>query len=211
MIYDCSMPLRSRMPVYRGNPPFRRILTHELRRGHIVNESRLELGAHCGTHVDAPWHFEKDGRTAGEIPLGNLLGPARVLHFPDLDAVDVEDLEKRPWKGVRRVLLRTRNSEHWKRGGGFDPRYAYLTPAGAKFLVSKKVRLVGTDGLGIERYGGPEYGTHHTLLRRGVTVLEGLCLAGVPAGDYTLFCGPLRIEGGDGAPARVFLVKGPLK
>ena len=90
---------------------------------------------------------------------------------------------------------------------GFDPKDAHLTPAGARFLVSKKIRLVGIDGLGIERYAGPDYGAHHALLRKGITVLEGLCLAG----DYTLFCGPLRIAGGDGAPARVFLVKGSLK
>ena len=57
MIYDCSMPLRPRMPVYRGNPPFRRIVTSELRKGHIVNESRLELGAHCGTHIDGSYLY----------------------------------------------------------------------------------------------------------------------------------------------------------
>jgi len=206
MIYDISMPLREGMPVYAGNPPFRRIVTHELAKGDSANQSRLEFGAHCGTHIDAPLHFEKDGFTVDAVPLENLAGPARLLHFPGLKQIDRADLEKLDWKGVERVLFRTRNSEHWARGGGFDPAYVYLTGEGARFLVESKVRLVGTDGLGIEQYKHKEHPAHHALLQAGVTILEGLYLIDVPPGDYTLFCGPLRIEGGEGAPARAFLV-----
>lgn len=210
-IIDISMPLREGMGVYAGNPPYRRIVTHEIAKGDQCNQSRFEFGAHCGTHIDAPWHFENDGYTTGEVPPEHLVGPARVMHFPKVDAVDAADLEKRPWKGVKRVLLRTRNSEHWKAGGGFDPEYCYLTPEGAKFLVARKVVLVGIDSLGIERFQSPACATHHALLPRGITILEGLCLAGVAEGDYTLFCGPLKVQGGDGAPARAFLVKGAIR
>lgn len=206
MIYDISMPLRDGMPVYAGNPPFRRVVTHEMAKGVPVNQSRLELGAHCGTHIDAPLHFEKDGFDVGRVPLENLVGPARLLHLPGVDRVDRADLEKLDWKGVERVLFRTRNSDHWARGGGFDPAYVYLTGEGARFLVEHQIRLVGTDGLGIEQFGNAEHPTHHALLRAGVTIVEGLFMADVPPGDYTLFCGPLRVEGGEGAPARAFLV-----
>jgi arylformamidase len=119
---------------------------------------------------------------------------------------DVSDLEKLDWTGVERVLFRTQNSDHWLTGKPFDSGYVHLTGAGARFLVSRKLRLVGTDGLGIEDFGHKEHPAPHALLGAGVTLLEGLYLAGVPPGDYTLFCGPLRIEGGDGAPARAFLV-----
>ncbi|HXX93773.1 MAG TPA: cyclase family protein, partial [Planctomycetota bacterium] len=60
-IHDISMPLREGMPVYAGNPPFRRPITHELGKGAPCNQSRLDFGAHCGTHLDAPLHFEPDG------------------------------------------------------------------------------------------------------------------------------------------------------
>jgi arylformamidase len=206
MIYDVSMPLREGMPVYAGNPPFRRIVTHELAQGAPCNQSRIEIGAHCGTHIDAPAHFERDGFTVGEIPPGNLIGPARHLHFPGVDRIDRPDLEKLDWTGVERVIFRTRNSDHWVKERTFDPNYVYLTGPGAQFLVERKIRLVGTDGLGIEQFGHKQHPAHHALLGAGVTLLEGLYLAEVPPGDYILFCGPLRVEGGDGAPARAFLM-----
>jgi arylformamidase len=206
MIYDVSMPLRDGMPFYTGSTPFKRVLTHELAKGQPVNESKLEMGAHNGTHVDAPLHFEKDGFSADAIPVENLVGPARLFHFPKRDCIDRADLENLDWRGVERVLFRTRNSDHWVKGGEFDPNFVYLTGAGAGFLVEKNVRLVGIDSLGIEQFGHKEHPAHHTLLRKGVTIVEGLYLADVPPGDYTLFCGPLRILGADGAPARVFLM-----
>lgn len=205
MIYDVSMPLRDGMPFYTGSTPFRRVVTMELAKGQPVNESKLDMGAHNGTHVDAPLHFEKDGFPVDRIPAENLIGPAKLLHFPKRDCIDRGDLESLDWRGVERVLFRTRNSDHWAAGGSFDPNFVYLTGEGARFLVEKKLRLVGIDSLGIEKYGHKEHPAHHALLQAGITILEGLYLVDVPPGDYTLFCGPLRIVGADGAPARAFL------
>ena len=204
-IFDISMPLRAGMPCYTGNAPYRRVVENEIAKGAAANGSRIEFGAHSGTHVDAPWHFEADGYPIDRIPLDHLVGPARVLHFPDVNAVDRSDLERHDWTGVERVLLRTKNSEHWKAGGLFDPKYVYLSGPGARFLAEKKVKLVGIDSLGVEQYGNKEHPAHHALLRARITLLEGLCLADVPPGDYELFCGPLLVEGGDGGPARALL------
>jgi arylformamidase len=205
MIYDVSMPLRDGMPFYTGSTPFQRVRTHELAKGQPVNESKLLMGAHNGTHIDAPLHFEKDGFAADAVPPENLIGPARLFQFPKRDCIDRADLVNLNWQGVERVLFRTRNSDHWAAGGAFDPNFVYLTGDGAKFLIERNVRLVGIDSLGIEQFGNKEHPAHHTLLRKGVTILEGLYLVDVPPGDYTLFCGPLRLIGSDGAPARVFL------
>jgi arylformamidase len=206
MIYDVSMPIREGMPVYAGNPPFQRVITHVLGKdGCPVNQSRFEMGAHCGTHVDAPLHFEKDGSTVEAIPPETLVGPARVFHFPKRDCIDRGDLENLDFQGAERVLFRTRNSDHWAAGGEFDPNFVYLTGEAANFLVERKVRLVGIDSLGIEKFGHPTHPAHHALLQAGVTIVEGLYLVDVPAGDYTFFCGPLRILGAEGAPARAFL------
>jgi arylformamidase len=208
-IYDVSMPMRAGMPVYTNNPPFERRITQVLGKdGSPVNESQLVLGAHCGTHIDAPRHFEADGYTVDRVPLDHLIGPARLLHLPGVDKIDVKDLEILDWDGVRRVLFRTRNSDHWRRRGAFDPNFAYLTGEAARFLLSKQVKVVGIDSLGIEKYGSPDHPAHHTLLRAGVTIIEGLYLADVAPGDYVLFCGPLRIMDGEGAPARVLLTDG---
>ncbi|HXX93808.1 MAG TPA: cyclase family protein, partial [Planctomycetota bacterium] len=112
------------------------------------------------------------------------------------------------WKGVERVLFRTRNSDHWKASNAFDEKYVYLTGEGARFLVERKIRLVGTDGLGIEQFGHKTHPAHHALLQKGITILEGLWLADVRPGDYYLFCGPLKLMGAEGAPARAFLMEG---
>ena len=205
MIYDVSMTLRDGMPVYAGNPPFRRIQTHAIEKGDAANESRLELGAHCGTHVDAPLHFVDGTGGVEAIPTDLLIGRTRVVHFPDLDRIDRPDLERLAWGDVKRVLFHTKNSDRWKQGGGFDPGYVFLTGEGARFLVSKGLRVVGTDGLGIEKPHSGDHPAHKALLGAGVVVIEGLCLADVPPGEYRMFCGPLRVAGGDGAPARVLL------
>lgn len=206
-IYDVSMPIRPGMPVWEGNPPFERRVTHVLGKdGSPVNESQLVMGAHTGTHIDAPRHFEPDGFTVDKIPLQNLVGPARLVHFPDQEKIDLADVETLDWNRVERVLFRTRNSDHWKRRGAFERTFVHLTGPAAKFLVSKGVKLVGIDSLGIEQFGSPDHPAHHALLRAGVTVVEGLYLADVAPGDYVMFCGPLRIMDGDGAPARVLLM-----
>lgn len=206
MIHDISMPLRKGMPTYKGNPPYRRTLVRKMGRASSANLSKIELGVHAGTHVDAPFHFERGGYAAERVPLANCVGRSRLLHFPAADAIDRSDLEPLDWTGVERVLFRTRNSDHWKKGGAFDPKYVHLTGPGARFLVERGIKLVGTDGLGIEQFGNKEHPAHHALLRAGVTVLEGLALADVRPGDYFLFCGPLPVEGSDGAPARAILV-----
>lgn len=206
-IYDVSMPIRAGMPVYAGNPPFERRVTHVLGKdGSPVNQSQFVIGAHCGTHIDAPLHFELDGSSVDRVPLQNLVGPARLVHFPDAPCIDLPDLEFLDWKGVERVLFRTRNSDHWKRRGAFDPNFVYLSGPAARFLASKGLKLVGIDSLGIEQFGSKEHPAHHALLRAGVTIVEGLYLADVAPGDYVMFCGPLRVMDGEGAPARVLLM-----
>jgi arylformamidase len=194
------------MPFWTGSTPFHRERTHELAKGDVVNESRLSMGCHNGTHIDAPSHFEKDGFDAERVPLENLVGRARVVYFPKADFIDRPHLEDLQWKGVERVLFRTRNSEHWSTGKPFDEKQVYLTGPAAQFLVEKRVRLIGTDGLGIEQFGHTTHPAHHAILGAGITLVEGLYLVGVPPGDYYFFCGPLRIVGSDGAPARALLM-----
>jgi arylformamidase len=104
-----------------------------------------------------------------------------------------------------RLLFRTSNSEgHWC-GPCFRKQFVAVTPGGARYLVERGVRTVGIDYLSIGPYGAEGEETHRTLLGAGIWVIEGLNLQSVPAGRYDLMCLPLRIEGGDGAPARAFL------
>jgi arylformamidase len=206
---DVSVPLRDGMVVYEGDPPARIERVAEIARGDMANITHLDLGAHTGTHVDAPAHFLPGGAGADRLPLDVLIGPAVVADLTaragDIDAaalgaVDLPD-------GTERLLLKTRNSALWARDA-FVPEFAGLTDAAARELVARGVRLVGIDYLSIAPSGDPAP-THRTLLGAGVVIVEGLDLRAVAPGRYELVCLPLRIAGADGAPARALLRAAP--
>jgi arylformamidase len=89
----------------------------------------------------------------------------------------------------------------------FESDYVSLTKDAARWLLSKGIKLVGVDYLSIEAVDSQELEVHRTLLENDVVVLEGLNLSQVPEGRYQLICLPLKLRGGDGAPARVVLVR----
>lgn len=116
-----------------------------------------------------------------------------------------EHLEKFDIQRGDRLLFKTGNFRYL-RGKKFPDTYVSLSLEAAKLLAKKKVYLVGTDFLGIEKRKNPGHPVHTTLLAAGIVIVEGLDLAKVPAGKYQLFCLPLNVVGVDGAPARVVLM-----
>jgi arylformamidase len=205
-IYDISVPIRSGGLVYPGNPEIDITLQQAVAKGAGANVSSIRFGSHTGTHADAARHFFDDGQSVDKIPLERLIGPARLIGFPDgLRAIGAADLRSHDLKGRTRILLRTRNSALLSQKE-FVRDYTYLAPDGAQYLVDNGVELVGIDYLSIEQFHSGHHMTHRILLERSVVILEGLDLSAPPAGDYELVCLPLRIEGCDGAPARAVLV-----
>ena len=208
MIYDISVPLRSGGVVYPGNPPISITAQQAISQGAGANVSRLDLGSHSGTHVDAPKHFFDDGAGVDALPLDVLMGPARLIAFSD-DVRSVGEAHLRTFDlgGVTRLLMRTRNSA-WLASGAteFHPDYTYLAPDGAAYLVTLGIKLVGVDYLSVEQFHSGHHRTHRTLLERGVVIVEGLVLTEPAPGDYELRCLPLKLAGLDGAPARAVLL-----
>ena len=205
-IYDITVPIRSSMPVYEGDPGVKIEPWSAFAKGDSSNVSMLSFGAHTGTHVDAPAHFVEGARRIDALSLDVLIGPARVLRVPDdLNEIDPEFINRGDLSGVERVLFHTRNSTFWNEG--FRKDFTHLLPEAAQLLVDRGIKLVGTDYLSIEKFHSGHHRTHLTLLSNNVVIVEGLNLAEVPEGDYELICLPLKIaEGaGDGAPARAVL------
>jgi arylformamidase len=200
-LIDISVPIRTTMPIYEGNPgvSLQRVLS--ILEGEVANVSRLDLGVHTGTHVDAPLHFIEGAPSAETLPLDPLVGPAFVADATAVDGpVDDAALEACGIpSGTERVLLKTRNGAHWERDE-FTHDFVRLDGAGARWLVERGVNLVGIDYLSI---GDEE--AHRTLLGAGVVPLEGLDLRAVEPGGYELICLPLKLVGSDGAPARALL------
>lgn len=208
-IFDITLDLKPGMILYPGSPEFRIEQHASIIKGGSTNSSLLIMGTHTGTHVDAPAHIF-DGLGGVEcLPDESLIGPCQVVYLPFNRHIEVADLKPLKWKGVLRVLFRTPNSDRWAAGddqGQFHEQFVALTGEAAKFLVGAGLKLVGVDGLSVDRFKSGNHPAHSALLEGGVTIVEGLNLAGIAAGDYELFCGPLKLAGADGAPSRVFLV-----
>ena len=203
--HDVTMPLADGLISYPGNPDVRIEPHTEVRRGDSANVSKLILGSHTGTHVDAPKHFDDAGTGVDVLPLDALIGPAVVLAFDDdVRAIGPDHLEGQDRLGRTRVLLRTRNSALQQRPE-FVSDYTYLAPEGAEWLGARGVELVGIDYLSIEQFKSGHHRTHRTLFAHDIVIVEGLALGAVGPGPYRLICLPLRIAGLDGAPARVVL------
>src|ERR1051326_5775134 len=205
-IYDVTVPIHPGMPIYEGDPGVDIKAWSALAKGDSANVSLLQLGAHTGTHVDAPAHFIEGERKVDALSMETLLGPARVVRVPDeITQIDSDFIAHAHLEQTERVLFHTRNSTFWNEG--FRKDFTHLLPDAADKLIEIGVKLVGTDYLSIEKFHSGDHRTHLTLLSNNVIIIEGLNLSEVPAGEYELICLPLKIAAGagDGAPARVVL------
>jgi arylformamidase len=202
-IHDVSVPIRSEMPIYEGNPGVELERMSSIPDGAPANVSRLTLGVHTGTHVDAPLHFIEGGPGAEGIPLEALIGPAVVVDATGLSADSLGEAELQSLGipgGAERVLLKTRNSALWARTD-FTRDFIRLDGSGARFVIARGIRTIGIDYLSIG-----DHEAHRELLGAGVVPVEGLDLREIEPGPYTFVGFPLDVVGSDGGPARAVLI-----
>jgi arylformamidase len=194
-------------PVYEGDAPMKFEFVKDMRKGDLLTLSVYSLGAHSGTHIDAPMHFVRDGVSIDRVSLEPLIGPGRVIDIPDgVQAIDTAELNRHEWRGAQRVLFRTRSSlRGWMASRDFHRDFTYITPDAAQLLADAGVRLVGIDYLSSEQFGAPAPRTHQILLGKGIPIVEGLALEGVGAGEYDVIVLPIKVAGHEGAPARAVL------
>jgi GntP family gluconate:H+ symporter len=198
----------ARTPVYQGDAPMRFDFLKDMRRGDKLTLSVYSMGAHSGTHIDAPMHFVAGGAPIDQVPLERLIGPARVLEIPDsVQAIDAAELNRHDWKGAPRVLFRTRSTLRGWMDSTFHKDFAYIAPDAAQLLADAGVVLVGVDYISAEQFGAPAPRTHQILLGHGIPIVEGLDLRPVHAGDYDLIVLPIKVRGHEGAPARAIARK----
>jgi arylformamidase len=198
---DISMPVKEGMPVYEGDPGVV-IKSATSVSKHGVRLSKLQMSTHAGTHIDAPAHFIEGAREIDKKDI--IIGKAKVCEF-DCDAIGEEELKDCGIEKGDVVLLKTRNSQILN--NEFTKDFAYLTQSGAEFLVKKEVRAVAIDYISIEQYGVEGHPVHKKLLSNDISIIEAVDLSKVAAGEYTIYCMPLKLEGVEAAPARCILIK----
>lgn len=202
---DLTIPLSPETPVWPGDPPVEREPVSSIADGDTANVTRLTLGSHAGTHMDAPRHFLDGGRTIDELPRDATVGPCLVIDTGEAEVIEPDDLLPHGLLQGERVLLRTRNSARAWHQGPFDGTFVHLSTAAATHLAEVGVRCVGIDHLSVAGFEKNERAVHEALLGAGVWIIEGLDLSAVPEGRYELVCLPLRLLGGDGAPCRAMV------
>lgn len=208
-VFDLSLPLHKGMVVWPGDEDFE---IEEKRGTAIVSE--IEMSTHTGTHIDAPRHFLFNNQTVDKISISKLIGKCKLIEIKDVTEgfspprrlIEISDFAGLKIKPHAKILFKTRNSKLLKLKK-FTANYVSLSLPAAKYLVSKKIDLVGIDYYGIEAKSAPGHPVHKTLLRAGVVIVEGLDLAKVKPGAYNLAVLPLKIVGSDGSPARAVLWK----
>ncbi|MBI5018358.1 MAG: cyclase family protein [Deltaproteobacteria bacterium] len=180
-LFDLTYPLGPCTPVFPGDEPVSVRVVSDCARGDTCTARRLELGSHSGTHVDAPAHLIAGGLTVDALPLSLWIGPALLADLGGLDAGALE--------GVARLLL--------------SDVAEGLSLEQAAVIAGAGVRLLGIDGPSLDPVTSADLPVHRLLLGAGIALVENLRLEGVPQGRGTLYCLPLPVEGGDGAPCRV--------
>jgi arylformamidase len=204
-IYDVTMPITQDMQVYKNKQSKRPILTSDasINQGDSVNEMRLSINLHTGTHMDFPLHMKKDGLSSDSLLLERLITSVTVLDLTNVDdQISEHHLKRFDIQEGDSILLKTKNSL----SESFDHHFIALDLSGAKYLAQHKLNLIGIDGLGIERdqSGHP---THHTLMDANIYILEGLRLKEVAQGRYKMYALPLNTKGTDALLLSVVLIK----
>lgn len=205
-IIDISVPIDGNSITWPGNkkPKIKRL--SDMKKGKMHNETLLEMNAHAGTHIDAPLHFVAKGKPIDTIPLEIFYGAVYVADVGRVKEITEKELEKiKLPKGIQKILFKTSNSKLWSTNRKFTKHYVGITPDAARWLVRKKIQLVGIDYLSVAKYDDAVQ-VHNILLEKGVAILEGTNLSGVRGGAYELLCFPLKIRNGEAAPTRAVLI-----
>ena len=181
------MPLRAGLPTWPGDPgpQFRLTASHEA--GDGVDLTHLAMGAHTGTHLDAPRHFVAGAGLVTGLDLNVLIGPAHVVAYDGDDPIPTAFFEAQDLPDpLPRLLIRCAKNAGALLRDTFFEDYVGITPDAAEWLVARGNRLVGIDYLSIGSYRSGNRETHLTMIRANVIIVKGLNLAGVEPATYTL-------------------------
>lgn len=202
---DVSIPLRNNMVVWPGDPAVKIARVLDRDHGDDCTLSKLSLSSHTGTHIDAPLHYLKGGRGVDTMPFNATIGICRIIEIDDEHVITPHELLPYRIRRGERILFKTKNSARCRESMAFSEDFVHISRKAAHMLADIKVMTVGIDSLSVGGFRNDGSETHAILLQAGIWIVEGLDLSSVERGRYHLVCLPLRIENGDGAPARAIV------
>ncbi|MCM3718745.1 arylformamidase [Fictibacillus phosphorivorans] len=201
-IYDISMPLYNGVPNWPGDTPYAFDLPWTKEQSGSVNVGRLEMSTHTGTHIDAPFHFDNEGKRVIDLPLDLYTGPALVIDVTGSKEITAESIDGRLTNGTKRVIFKT---SCWSDRTTFPDQIVPISSEVVPLLKVQGVGLIGVDMPSVDPLDSKELQAHHALHQHNIHILEGLLLDDVPEGEYELIALPLPLQEGDGSPVRAIL------
>jgi len=203
-LIDISRRLQNGMPVWPGDTNFSFELSWTKEESGSVNVGKLTLSTHTGTHIDAPFHFDENGKKVIDLDPNLYVGEARVIELLDVESIKKVDLEAFSLNGVKRLLIKTNS---WENDNAFPERIPHIEKDVAEFLKENGIKLLGIDVPSVDPLDSKELVAHHGLHENGVHILESIDLRSVSEGDYELIALPLPLTDADGSPVRAVLRK----
>jgi arylformamidase len=203
-LIDISRRLQDGMPVWPGDTNFTFQLSWTKEESGSVNVGKLTLSTHTGTHIDAPYHFDENGKRVIDLDLNLYVGHAKVIELLDVESIKKSDLETFHLKGVERLLIKTNS---WKNDSAFPERIPHIEKDAALFLHENGIKLLGVDVPSVDPLDSKELEAHHALHQNSIHILESIDLRNVASGDYELIALPLPLTEADGSPVRAVLRK----
>ena len=193
-IFDISQEVFN-CQVYPGDPSPQKNMLNMMEKGDLYNLTEFSMCAHNGTHIDAPFHFIKDGKTVDDISLEVFVGMTYVAYHNGIvsenDALNImKKAEKQNFEAAKRILIKGD---------------AEVSLEAAKVFASKKILLLGNESQTVGPKNSP-MAVHQELLSNNVVLLEGIRLTEVSEGVYFLNAAPLNLSGSDGSPCRAILI-----
>ncbi|PEA53976.1 arylformamidase [Bacillus pseudomycoides] len=199
---DISQPLNNEIATWPGDTPFSYQVSWKKEQSGSVNVGKISMSIHTGTHIDAPFHFDNDGKKVSDLDINIYVGPARIIDVTGHESIGAKELENYDLEGVSRLLLRTTSKIN---PNVFPETIPYLRTDLAPYLYEKGVRLIGVDVPSVDPLDDKELAAHHELFRHGIHILENVVLENVQDGDYELIALPLSLTDADGSPVRAVL------
>ena len=207
MLIDMTHTITPEIPIYPGTPVPSLSPACTLTRDGI-RETLLSFSSHTGTHMDAPAHLLQDGRTLDDMPMSQFSGRATVLDVSEAGPVITEAFLQSNYDAIHCadfILFYTGWEDRWGTERFLEDSFPVPDEAAARYLVSRGLKGVGTDAIGIDRIGDRHLPIHRVLLKDSVLILENLCLKKVRGRkDFLFFALPMKFQNTDGAPIRAF-------
>lgn len=208
-IIDLSFQIEPATPVYPNYEPFHVAVLETTedpptKGRRSLNSSRIAMGLHCGTHMDAPFHFISAGLTIDQIPLEQCAGPALLIRLPERPrgrVIDAGALEchTEQLRQFRKVVLDTGWRENWGQPGYFSD-HPLISGAAARFLVACGIHLIGVDMPSVDR---PPFEAHLEFLGNNVVIVENLVnLEQIKSDIFELIALPLKLKAREASPVR---------